>query len=71
MDKYRVSKDPTKKTGLGSSASLIVSFIASTFTILGISKAKSEIHTFAQILNAFVQDKVGSGFDIACSVFGS
>lgn len=25
----------------------------------------------AQIVNAFVQEKVGSGFDIACSVYGS
>ena len=29
------------------------------------------IHIYAQILNAFVQEKVGSGFDIACSVYGS
>jgi phosphomevalonate kinase len=31
-----VPLDPTKKTGLGSSAALIVSFVASTFEILGL-----------------------------------
>ena len=66
--------DPSKKTGLGSSASLIVSFIASTFTLLGLIKDDqdlNEIHLHSQVLNAFVQEKVGSGFDIACSVYGS
>ena len=29
------------------------------------------MHRDAQLLNAFVQEKVGSGFDIACSVYGS
>jgi len=66
-----VPLDPSKKTGLGSSAALIVSFVASTFTLLGLAKGKDEIHMHSQALNAYVQEKVGSGFDIACSVFGS
>ena len=69
--------DPSKKTGLGSSAALIVSFIAGTFKALGLLDAlqKDEaldlVHKHSQVLNAFVQEKVGSGFDIACSVYGS
>ena len=68
--------DPSKKTGLGSSAALIVSFVASTFELLGLLPEDKEenlrsIHIFSQILNAFVQEKVGSGFDIGCSVYGS
>jgi len=43
--------DPTKKTGLGSSAALIVSFIASTFKIAGIigdkDDVKHEVHMHA------------------------
>jgi mevalonate kinase len=35
-----IPKDPTKKTGLGSSAALIVSFLASTLSYLGIIKAE-------------------------------
>ncbi|TNV83626.1 hypothetical protein FGO68_gene7895 [Halteria grandinella] len=68
-----VPSDPSKKTGLGSSAALIVSFIASSFSIAGILARGNmkAIHIYAQILNAFVQEKVGSGFDIACSVYGS
>ena len=49
--------DPSKKTGLGSSAALIVSFIASTFTLLGLIKDDqdlNEIHLHSQVLNAFV-----------------
>ena len=66
--------DPSKKTGLGSSAALIVSFIAGTYRITGLlseSENLDFVHRDAQLLNAFVQEKVGSGFDIACSVYGS
>lgn len=70
--------NPYKKTGLGSSAALIVSFVASTFEAVGLLREAKDhdeklklIHIYAQVLNAFVQEKVGSGFDIACSVYGS
>ncbi|CDW80405.1 phosphomevalonate kinase [Stylonychia lemnae] len=70
--------DPHKKTGLGSSAALITSFLASTlqlFQIIDIQSTKDHdlklLHIYSQILNAFVQEKVGSGFDIACSIYGS
>jgi mevalonate kinase len=43
--------DPTKKTGLGSSAALIVSFIAATFKITGMigdkDDVKHEVHMHA------------------------
>ena len=66
--------DPSKKTGLGSSAALIVSFIAATYKITGMLSESENLELVlrdAQLLNAFVQEKVGSGFDIACSVYGS
>lgn len=74
--KEDIPLDPSKKTGLGSSAALIVSFIASTYKITGLLTENTEknldlVHRDAQLLNAFVQEKVGSGFDIACSVYGS
>jgi phosphomevalonate kinase len=54
-----VPLDPSKKTGLGSSAALIVSFIASTFEILGLLPEEKEsnlrkIHIYSQILHAVV-----------------
>ena len=66
-----IPRDPSKKTGMGSSAGLVVSFVGATFGITGMARDKGEVHRYAQMLNAYVQDKVGSGFDIACSVYGS
>ncbi len=66
-----IPQDPRKKTGMGSSAGLIVSFVGATFGVTGITQDKNEVHMYSQMLNAYVQDKVGSGFDIACSVYGS
>ena len=71
--------DPSKKTGLGSSAGLIVSFLAATLSYFNIIEYSSpdceqqltRLHVYSQILNAFVQEKIGSGFDIACAVYGS
>lgn len=57
-----------KKTGMGSSASLVVSFLAS---IRAYFDLKFHLHAYCQLLNAFIQDKVGSGFDIAASLFGT
>ena len=31
----------------------------------------NRIHILCQITNAFIQNKIGSGFDIACAIFGS
>jgi phosphomevalonate kinase len=48
-----------------------VSFLAATYKITGIFTDLEGLHRDAQLLNAFVQEKVGSGFDISCSVYGS
>lgn len=68
----------SKKTGLGSSASLISSMTA---TILCIFKtistgpldanSKKLVILCGWVSNALAQKKIGSGFDIASSVFGS
>jgi len=57
----------------------VVSFLASAFTILGLpttnqnqaGEYSNEFHAHCQVLNAFIANKIGSGFDIACSVYGS
>ena len=74
---FSVPRDPTKKTGLGSSAALTVSFLAATFTFLQMpiydknQVPSKEFHCHCQLLNAFLANKVGSGFDIAASIYGS
>jgi phosphomevalonate kinase len=74
--KYSVPKDPSKKTGLGSSAALTVSLLAACLQYLGLPTSdgesySKEFHCHCQLLNAFLQNKVGSGFDIAASIYGS
>ena len=54
QEKHSIPVDPSKKTGLGSSAALIVSFVASTFFLLGLAITREEIHLHSQILNAYV-----------------
>ena len=78
--KFTVPTDPGKKTGLGSSAAMVVAFVAATHQFYGIEDiadacrsylSSIEFHCSCQILNAFIQNKVGSGFDIAASIYGS
>ena len=75
-----VPSDPTKKTGLGSSAAMVVAFVAAAYQFYGLEDitdicrsylSSIEFHCACQILNAFIQNKVGSGFDIAASIYGS
>lgn len=64
LDKCRVPLDPTKKTGLGSSAALITSFLGAMLPFMGIIAYDDEnglrsedlrpLHIYSQILNAFV-----------------
>lgn len=69
---HQIPADPTKKTGLGSSAALVVSLLAATLTFLEVMPSnKAEFHCHCQLLNAFLANKVGSGFDIAASIYGS
>ena len=68
--------NPRLKTGLGSSAAMAVSFLAGLlhafgFRVTSEGKPTKDFHALCQVLNAFIQDKVGSGFDIAASIYGS
>ncbi|EPX74926.1 phosphomevalonate kinase [Schizosaccharomyces octosporus yFS286] len=72
-----------KKTGLGSSAAMITSFISSVFLTLSQLTGKDSaqpqltiptktiIHNLSQIAHCAAQGKVGSGFDVGAAVWGS
>src|SRR5512143_1081275 len=62
-----------EKSGLGSSAASTVALVAAVFEEngLGIAKCRGEIHKRAQLSHALATDRIGSGFDIATSVFGT
>ncbi|KAI8987155.1 ribosomal protein S5 domain 2-type protein [Pilobolus umbonatus] len=65
------------KTGLGSSAALITSLVASLllhFRVVNRSLEKNDrlfIHNVAQYIHCYAQGKVGSGFDVSSAVWGS
>ncbi|KAJ2453469.1 phosphomevalonate kinase [Coemansia sp. RSA 2336] len=75
------------KTGLGSSAAMVTSLVASLLAHFGVvSKADADvdkdragvslqslqlIHNIAQYAHCLAQGKVGSGFDVSAAVYGS
>ena len=64
------------KTGMGSSATFITSFIGSLYAFVSAETPDSdaslnEINILSQIANSVWQKKIGSGFDIAAAVYGS
>lgn len=69
------------KTGLGSSAALITSLVASLLLHLSAippssldsvqSDGRALAHNTAQYIHCLAQGKVGSGFDVSSAVFGS
>ncbi|WVN86055.1 phosphomevalonate kinase [Cryptococcus depauperatus CBS 7841] len=71
----------TNKTGLGSSATLTTSLIASLLVQLGVITLTSDgaidehhldrIHAISQLAHCEAQGKVGSGFDVSSAVYGS
>ncbi|WVQ63430.1 phosphomevalonate kinase [Kwoniella botswanensis] len=73
----------TNKTGLGSSAALVTSLVASLLSHLNIvtlpsSSPQSDsnhdlqlVHSLAQFAHCLAQGKVGSGFDVSSAVFGT
>lgn len=73
--------DEVHKTGLGSSAAMTTSLIAALLLHLGVAEcdnhsqltlaAKGLIHNVAQLAHCAAQGKVGSGFDVSASVWGS
>jgi phosphomevalonate kinase len=80
FSKFQHQLNQVRKTGLGSSAALTTSLIASILTfylgkIRGSSAALTSnldiIHNLSQFCHAFAQGKVGSGFDVCAAVFGN
>ncbi|KAK9453244.1 ribosomal protein S5 domain 2-type protein [Dipodascopsis uninucleata] len=76
FNKHRVRIHEVPKTGLGSSAALTTSVVASLFALntgfdLDDSTSKRIIHNMAQISHCLAQGKIGSGFDVATAVYGS
>lgn len=75
--------DNLKKTGLGSSAALTSSLVASVmafFDVLEVPRLDSRVanceqmdwfHNVAQLCHCLAQGKIGSGFDISAAVYGS
>ncbi|KAK9460268.1 ribosomal protein S5 domain 2-type protein [Lipomyces oligophaga] len=66
------------KTGLGSSAALTTSICAALLSFYSneaidfkTDESKEFLHKIAQTAHCTAQGKVGSGFDVACAVFGS
>ncbi|KAK9379389.1 ribosomal protein S5 domain 2-type protein [Kockiozyma suomiensis] len=63
------------KTGLGSSAALTTVLTAALLSYYGnvgrVTENKRLLHNLAQIAHCTAQGKVGSGFDVACAVYGS
>jgi len=74
---HSIPLNPSLKTGIGSSAAMAVSFLAAlleacAYKVIGEDGLPTrDFHALCQVLNAFIQDKVGSGFDIAASIYGS
>jgi phosphomevalonate kinase len=56
--------------GFGSSAASTVAVISGIFKFFGKTLEKEIIYKLSAISHYFAQGKAGSGFDIACSVFG-
>ncbi|KAG4302345.1 hypothetical protein PCANB_001453 [Pneumocystis canis] len=77
-NKFNFPIENVHKTGIGSSAALMTSMIAALVLHLSnekfdlqVTQNKWIIHNLSQIAHCYVQEKVGSGFDIAAACFGS
>lgn len=79
--KYRKFEFPVEmshKTGIGSSSALMTSMIAALVVHLSDGKFDIQqtqnkwiVHNLSQVAHCSVQEKIGSGFDIAAACFGS
>eukprot|EP00359_Climacostomum_virens_P010301 CAMPEP_0204919364 /NCGR_PEP_ID=MMETSP1397-20131031/16782_1 /ASSEMBLY_ACC=CAM_ASM_000891 /TAXON_ID=49980 /ORGANISM="Climacostomum Climacostomum virens, Strain Stock W-24" /LENGTH=348 /DNA_ID=CAMNT_0052092955 /DNA_START=83 /DNA_END=1129 /DNA_ORIENTATION=- len=58
------------KTGLGSSSAVISSIVGSVLNHFGVTDI-AVTHLVSQVAHSLAQNKIGSGFDIACCVLGS
>ena len=69
---YSSSSGKIVKSGLGSSAAVAVSTISAILQAHGLDPEENEsLHKLAQAAHSIATGKVGSGFDIAASTFGS
>lgn len=61
------------KTGMGSSAGLVVVLTSAllSYFINSVEKNENLVHNLSQIAHCLAQKKIGSGFDVAAAVFGS
>ena len=59
------------KTGMGSSAALVTSLVASLLYYFFDQKDELLIHNLAQTAHSLAQGKIGSGFDVSAAVYGS
>ncbi len=78
LDEFLPCADPKNiaKTGLGSSAAMIVSLTGALMQyfsgILNLATPTLDnIHRLAQLSHSVVQGKIGSGFDVCAATFGS
>ena len=81
FEKVDGSLQEVRKTGLGSSATLVSSLLSALFIFFGAIKLnkdggisendKNYLHNVAQVVHCAAQGKVGSGFDISTAIFGS
>ncbi|KAK9369817.1 ribosomal protein S5 domain 2-type protein [Lipomyces kononenkoae] len=76
FNKHQLPIEAVPKTGLGSSAALTTSLVAALLSFYGnidpvASESKKLLHNLAQVAHCNAQGKVGSGFDVACAVYGS
>ncbi len=69
---YNLLSGNTVKSGLGSSAAVAVSVVSSVLQFHGLNARDNDsLHKLAQTAHSLATGKVGSGFDIAASAFGS
>lgn len=72
---HKASITEVPKTGLGSSAGLVVvvtcALLSCFVPIQNISESLDHIHNLAQIAHCQAQGKIGSGFDVAAATYGS
>jgi phosphomevalonate kinase len=61
----------TAKTGLGSSACVVVVVVGGIVKLLTEKWTENDINVLSQVANIAAQNKIGSNFDISTAVFGS
>ena len=59
------------KSGLGSSAAVVVAAVAGVLHAIGAEAGREQVHKLAQIAHSLATGKVGSGFDVAAATYGS